>query len=263
MPNANLEFYLQAFSVLAAALLVLKLLKTQLWRKYSVFFWFCAATVPDSLWPLLLTDTSTARYQHVWMLTQPVFWLFHVLLVAELYRLILAGHRGIYSLGRWAMYGATAVAIGISILSLLPHFTPRTAQQSRYLGLEFAVNRGIDFALAIFLILILLFLTQFPIKLSRNVVVHAAVYTLYFIINALSVFLRTLFGVRANNSTSLLVVAGSCVCLTVWLTLLSPHGEEVQANLHTISPQRERNALRQLQSLNDTLLKVSVNKGNA
>jgi len=257
MPNANIQFYLQVFSILASVLLVLKSLKTHLWRKYRVFFWFCAATVPDSLWPLLLTDTSTARYQHIWMLTQPVFWLFHILLVAELYRLILAGHRGIYSLGRWAMYGAIVIAVCISILSLLPHFTPRTAQQSRYLGLEFATNRGIDFALAIFLILILLFLTQFPIKLSRNVVVHAAVYTLYFFINAFSVFLRTLFGVRANNSTSLLVVGGSCVCLTAWLTLLSARGEQVQANLHTISPQREKNALRQLQALNDTLLNVS------
>ena len=213
MPNANLEFYLQVFSLVASALLALKLLKTQLWRRYLVFFWFCAFRVPDSLWPLLMTDTSTSKYQHTWMLTQPVFWLFHILLVAELYRLILDRHRGIYSLGRWAMYGAVVVAVCISILSLLPHLTPRTTQQSKYLGMEFAIDRGIDFALAIFLILILLFLSRFPIKLSRNVVVHAAVYTVYFFSNAFAVFLRALFGVRANNSTSLLFMGGSCACL--------------------------------------------------
>src|ERR1700733_3918450 len=167
MLGSGLSFCLPVFSLLGSALLAIKLFKTGLWRRYRIFFWFSCVRVADSIWPLFFTKTSSLAYLHIWMLTQPVLWLFHILLVAELYRLILEGHRGIYSLGRWAMYGATVVAVGISILSLLPHFTPRTPQQSRYLGLEFAVNRGIDFALAIFLILILLFLTQFPIKLSR------------------------------------------------------------------------------------------------
>jgi hypothetical protein len=257
MPSAGLGFYLQVFSLLGSALLAIKLFKIGLWRKYRVFFWFSCVSFVDSLWPLLYTDTSSLRYLHIWMLTQPVLWIFHILLVAELYRLILEGHRGIYSLGRWAMYGAVVIAICISILTLLPKFTPRTQQQSRYLFLEFATNRGIDFALAIFLLLILLFLSRFPIKLSRNVLVHAAVYTIYFFSNTLAVFLRTFFGIVDSANTSLLYVGGSCACLVAWLIFLTPSGETVKANFHTISPQREKNALRQLESLNATLLKVS------
>jgi hypothetical protein len=256
MPSAGLSFYLQVFSILCSALLAIKLFHIGLWQRYRVFFWFCCVQVADSLWPLFIADTSQT-YLHIWLLTQPVKWLFHILLAAELYRLILDGHRGLYSLGRWAMYGAVVVAICISILTLLPHFTPRTPQQSKYLGLEFATDRGIDFALALFLILILLFLSRFPILLSRNVVVHAAVYTIYFFSSAFAIFLRTFFGVRANNSMSLLYMGGSCLCLVAWLVLLGRNGEKVQSHLPAISPQREKNALRQLESLNATLLKVS------
>jgi hypothetical protein len=256
MLGSGLSFYLQVFAVLGSALLAIKLFKTGLWQKYRVFFWFSCARVADSLWPLFFTETSSLTYLHIWMLTQPVLWLFHILLVAELYRLILEGHRGIYSLGRWAMYVAVVIAACISILSLLPHFTPKTPLSTR-LGLEFAINRGIDFALAIFLLLILLFLSRFPIKLSRNVVVHAAVYTIYFFSETLAVFLRALFGIPASASISLVFMGFSCACIVAWLILLSPRGEEVQAHLPSISPQREKNALRQLESLNATLLKVS------
>ncbi len=256
MPSSGLSFYLQLFSVLASALLALKLVKIGLWRRYRVFFWYCCIQVADSLWPLFFSNTSNT-YLHIWLATQPVLWLFHILLVAELYSLILQQHRGIYSLGRWAMYGAVVIAVCISILTLLPHFTPKTPQNSKFLRLELATDRGINFALALFLILILLFLSQFPIKLGRNVVVHAAVYTLYFFTNAFTMFLRTLFGVRANESTNLLFMGGSCLCLVAWLVLLTRQGEKVQAHLPTISPQREKNALRQLEALNATLLKVS------
>lgn len=260
MPSAGLV--LQIFSLLASALLAIKLFHTGLWRKYRVFFWFCCVRVADSLWPLFFSGTGSLNYLHVWMLTQPILWLFHILLVAELYRLILEGHPGIYSIGRWAMYGAVAIAVCISVLTLLPHFTPKTTQQSKYLRLEFSTDRGIDFALAIFLLLILLFLSRFPIKLSRNVLVHSGVYTVYFFINSLAVFLRTLFGITASASTSLLLMAGSCVCLVAWLVLLNPRGEQVQTNFPAISSQREKNALRQLAALNATLLRVSGNKGN-
>jgi hypothetical protein len=259
MPNATVSFYLQIFSLGCSALLALMLFKTGLWRRYPVFFWFSVMRIPDSLWPLLITDINSNLYLHVWTITQPIFWLFHIFLVAELYWLVLRDHRGIYSLGRWAMYVSVAIAICISILSLLPHFTPRTPQQSKVLGVMFAIDRGIDFALAIFLLLILLFLSRFPVKLSRNVLVHAAVYTVYFFSNSLAVFLRTLFGVRANVSTSLLFMAGSCLCLVAWLVLLSPRGEEVQVTFPTMGPEREKAALRQLESLNATLLKVSGN----
>jgi hypothetical protein len=255
MPNADLTRIFEIGSLLGAALLSFKLLQTGLWRRYPIFFWYFLFRVPDSVWPLFLNAGSPV-YQKVWMLTEPIAWVFHILVVIELYRLVLEDHKGIYTLGRWAMYAALAIAIPISVLSLIPHFTVHTPDKTRYMGYEFATARGINFSLALFLLLILFFLSRYPFKLSRNVVVHSALYTILFFSEALVVFLRT-FKIVATEKLNIIVVALSCACIVAWLILLGPRGEEVQAHFPLISPQREKTALRQLESLNATLLKVS------
>jgi hypothetical protein len=255
MPNPHLGVVFQVVSLCGAALLCLKLFQTGLWRRYPVFFWYFTFRVPDSAWPLFLKADSSL-YQKLWMLTEPVAWIFHILVVFELYRLVLQDHKGIYTLGRWAMYAALAIAIPISILSLIPHFTIHTPDNTRYMGYEFATARGIDFSLALFLLLILLFLSRYPIKLSRNVVVHAALYTILFFSEAFAVFLRT-FKIVATETLNVVLIGLSCACTVAWLILLSRRGEQVQVHRPSISSRREKSALRHLESLNVTLLKVS------
>jgi hypothetical protein len=157
------------------------------------------------------------------------------------------------------MWAALAIAIPISILSLIPHFTVHTTQITKRMGLEFATARGIDFSLALFLLLILFFLSRYPFQLSRNVVLHAALYTILFFTDALTVFLRT-FKILGRDAVNIVAIGLSCACIAVWLVLLNKRGEEVQANFPPINPKREENALRQLQALNATLLKVSGSK---
>jgi hypothetical protein len=255
MPNAELGIVLEGVSLLGAFLLCLKLFQTGLWRRYLFFFWYFLFRVFDSTWPLFLKSDSSL-YQELWMLTEPVAWLFHILVVFELYRLVLQDHKGIYTLGRWAMFGALAITIPMSVLSLIPHFTVHTPDKTRYMGYEFATSRGIDLSLALLLLLMLLFLSRYPIKLSRNVVVHAALYTILFFSDAFAVFLRT-FKIVATETLNNAVVGLSCGCIAAWLILLSPRGEQVHVHLPSPSPQREKNALRQLESLNAILLKAS------
>jgi len=258
MPNADLSQILQVLSLLASALLIVRLITTGLWKCYPVFFWYFVFRIPNTLWPLIITN-HTALYQHVWMLTEPVAHLFHVFVVYELCRLVLQNHRGIFTLGRWTMYFSVVVAVTISILTFLPHIKPRATDDTKRLGYEIAFSRGIDFALAIFLILLLFFLSRYPVKLSRNVLTHATLYSLFFFGQAFSLFLRTLFGTTANNWTNLLTSMLSCACIFAWAFLLSPKGEETTAKFLGMSPRREQNALRQLESLNATLLKIARN----
>src|ERR1700678_3210539 len=208
MPNADLRVILQIVSLLGAAFLSLKLLQTGLWRRYPVFFWYFVFRVPDSVWPLLLNSSAPA-YQKVWMLTEPVAWIFHILVVIELYRLVLEDHKGIYTLGRWAMYAALVIAVPISIISIIPKFNVHTTDIPRRMGYEFAIQRGIDFSLALFLLLILFFLSRYPINLSRNVVVHSALYTILFFSDAFAVFLRT-FKIVATLTANIVLVGLSC-----------------------------------------------------
>jgi hypothetical protein len=257
MPSADLAKILQVISLLAAVVLVTRLLTTGLWRRYPIFFWYFVFRIPNSVWPVYIKNPSH-EYEHIYIATEPFTWIFHVLVVAELYRLVLQRYRGIYSLLRWAMYGSLAVAIPISVVTLLAKIKPAASLDSRLLGVFFATQRGIDFALAIFLILILFFLSQFPVRLNRNILLHATLYTVFFLGNALTMFLR-IFAVagHALATVNAFIEALSAVCIFAWVFLLSPKGEEVLASFPTLSPRHEEHALRQLESLNATLLKVS------
>ena len=257
MPSADLAKILQIVALLGAVFLVVRLWITGLWRHYPVFFCYFVFRIPNTTWPLIIKN-ATPLYQHLWMVTEPMSWVFHVLVVVELCRLVLTRHRGIYSLLRWAMYGSVAIAIAISILSLLPKIKPRMSLDTKLMGFWFATQRGIDFALAISLLLILFFLSRYPVRLSRNVLLHAAIYTLFFLGGALTMFLRVFAVSSAATKTTNLAIEGfSCACIFVWVIFLTPKGEEVQTSFLNFGSRHEGQALRQLESLNATLLKAS------
>ncbi len=257
MPGASLSQILQVISLIGATLLVARLLASGLWRRYPVFFWYFVFRIPNTLWPLLIGNPSST-YEDLWIVTEPISWIFHVLVVIELYRLVLRGHRGIYSLLRWAMYSSVVIAMAISILTLLPKIKPQMTLDTRLLGFWFATQRALDFALAIFLLLILFFLTRYPVRLSRNILVHSAIYTIFFLGGALTMLLRVM-AVRgpALQNTNLVIAGLSCVCVFAWIFLLSPRGEKVQSSFPAMNPGHEAHALRQLEALNATLLRAS------
>lgn len=256
MPTAAIQQFVSILLLIGSALMAAKLYGSGLWRKYPVFFAYFVLRVPNSVWPLVVNDESQV-YFWLWLVTSPVFVVFYVLLVAELYRLILDRYRGLETMGRWAVYASTAVAVLISVLALLPHFTPAMPQRSRHLGYEYALERGIDFSLVMFILLLLLFLSRFPIPLSRNVLVHAAIFSLYFLTAALGLLLHALWGINLSAELSLFLSCMSLVCVTAWLLLLNPAGESVQARLPVFGSGDEERILRNLDAVNAALLRVS------
>jgi hypothetical protein len=259
MPHADLAGILQALALVGILALTLRLFLTGLWRHYPVFFWYFLFRIPNTSWPLVVKN-GTFRYEELWISTEPISWIFHILVVVELYRLVLYKHKGIYSLLRWAMYSSVTLAIGLSILSLLPKIQPQASADTRILGYWFATGRGIDFALAIFLLFILLFLSRFPVQLNRNTLLHAGLYTLFFFGNALVLFVRTLAG-SSSPYFPQINVAGQLISIAAiycWVFLLNKRGEEVKRSfLPTFSVRHEEMALRQLEALNATLLRAS------
>ena len=261
MPNADhFTAFLEILQVVLIALLAVKLAVFGLWRSYPVFFTYILLKIPNSIIPVVV-DVRSNTYLHIWLVSETIFFVLHILLVAELCRLILARLPGILTLGKWAMYGAVLIAVIISVLSLLPHIKPHTAWQSAWGRTYLAVERGLDFGLGIFLLLLLLFLSRFPLRLSRNVVIHSGLYIFFFFAQSLSVFLRTLFGYREveGNYLNLVITALSCVCLVAWLTLLSREGQAKTA-FPTYSVERETRILEQLEALNTTLMRAGAKK---
>lgn len=233
-----------------------RLLWSGLSRRYPVFTLYIILVGLDSVWPVLIPQKSIL-YARLWTFTEPSLHVFSIFCVLELYRLMLERYKGLYSLGRWVMYGASALSVVISILMLLPRITPAMRQATIYIGYAAAFNRGVDFSLTIFILLILIFLSQYPITLSRNLVAHASVFSIYFLSRGTYVLVRTAIW-RYSTPTLDLVFSGIvAACTIAWFFLLTPKGEETKANRIRFSPEYEARVLQKLDALNQVLLKSS------
>jgi hypothetical protein len=256
MPGVGFVAYLPAISILGTGLTAVKLLKTGLYRRYPAFFAYLIVPIP-CLAILFFVPTSSDAYFIVWVAIQPLAWFLYIRMVFELYRLILERHKGLYTLGRWAMYAGIAVSVTISALALLPHITPQMPQRSKGMAYFTAGERGVDCSLAIFLLFMMFLLSWYAVPLCRNVVVHAVICTVFFLSSTLHMLLHGVFGVKniAALNTGMTVVSTTCVL--AWFLLLSRSGEEVRVKLPWIGPEQEERILSQLDSMNAALLKTA------
>jgi hypothetical protein len=186
-------------------------------------------------------------------------WPFYIFVVLELYKLVLERYKGLYTLGRWAMYVAILISITISVAGLV--LSPPANQIMGRLKFINLVERGVDTGLVIFILLILLFLSQYHARLSRNVVVHAILYSIYFLSSTLLFLLRGLFGVRSVDVLNVYLAGISATCVFAWFFLLTRKGEEFKPVATSgVGPDHEERLMHQLDSLNKTLMNARKNK---
>ncbi len=262
MPNA--EHFSRFFEILSLGLtvaLALRLFLSGLFRSYPVFFSYILFQIFEATYPLLIKNDATSQdYAHIYVYSHWISYLLHILLVAEICRLILARHPGIYSLGKWAIYLGVLISLMSTLLTLTPHVNPRLPQISRILPYYLAAGRSIDFALGIFLLLMLAFMSRFPFRLNRNVVIHVSVYTFFFFATWLGTFAHAWFGMENAELFNLFLTIAACACLLAWLVLLSPDGEQVRSAFPTFTQERETRILEQLDALNATLMRTGRRK---
>ena len=256
MTSAVLVSGLRAVLLLGSILMVLKLYRTGLYHRYPIFFAFFIFRIPNSIWPLFL-DVSSNLYLHVWVLTEPIGLGFYILMVVELYKLVLEKYKGLYTLGRWALYVSLAISVTISAISLMPRITPSLPQQSKIVFYVVATGRGIQTGLALFIILILCFLSLFPVKLSRNVRVHALVFSIFFLSSTFVLLMKTLFGMRLWQEVNTILLGITAASVVAWLTLLRKAGEDSIHAPIRYGQEHESRLLAHLDSLNAALLRVS------
>ena len=174
---------LDLLMVAGTAVLSVRLLTTGLHRRYRVFFYYLIfATL--HLGVLANLHQHSNVYQKIWVLTEPIDWLFSVLIVLEIYALVLADYRGLATVGRWALITAVGLALAASAISLL---VPSQVSQSQLMRYYYVAERAIYFSLCVFLITILGFLVQYPVTLRRNIITHSMVFSVYFLGGSVSV----------------------------------------------------------------------------
>lgn len=236
------------------ALTSLRLYRCALWRRYPVFFWYLLFSTLRST-ALSVFPVHSGVYMQVWAVTEPVLWIFYILLVLELYSVILESHKGLYTLGRWAMYAASAAALLVSVVTV---FAPTDAgQKSILMPFYLMTARALLASLLLFLFLLLAFLSRYPVTLSRNAIVHSIVYSVYFLAGSVSFLLRSMFGFAISEPMNVLLSGLSAACALAWLVLLNPEGEARKVELHAPPAGQEEFLVRQLDQLNAAVMRAA------
>jgi hypothetical protein len=263
---AHLITFFEIVTILGIALTVHKLISSGLYRRYRIFFAYLLFLILYMTGFLIISNLTglpggagiqSDLYFYTFLYSEPFVLLAYILVVLELYSLVLERYKGLYTLGRWAMYGAILISGTISILTLIPKLGPSLPEPSKLLMYEVYAERGVDLALVIFILLIVWFLTRYPVPLSRNVVVHTVIYSIFFLSEALVLLWRTLLGYTVSGTYNVVAMAISSACAIAWWLMLSAKGEEVRPQGTQLRPESEERILQQLDLLNATLLKVS------
>ncbi len=250
-----LQQVLWRLSLLLGAVLVVRLLTTRLYRVYKWFFTFWCFQLARSA-GLMLLKPGTNAYGWAFILTLPFLWLLYILVVLELYAQAFGHYKGLSSLSRWAMAAMLLVATGISAATI-PVDLSRPPGRFPILVYLSVVERGLVFSLVLFLILLTAFLLWSPISLRRNVVLHAVVYSIYFLSSAFALFLRNVRGYEETLAVSVALLGVDVVCLLVWIAMFDQRGERnlVIVRRRAWTSEDEARLLRQMDSANAFLLR--------
>jgi hypothetical protein len=241
----------------ATAILSVRLWSSGLYRRYRIFFCYLIfSTLNQGV--LGAIDQRSNAYEYIWVWTEPFVWLLSILVVLEIYALVLQDYRGLSTAGRWSLIAAVAIALLCSAISMMA--PSQLTTQGHLMRTYYVTERAVNFSLAVFLLSILWLLLQYPITLSRNIIIHSLVFSVYFLSNTV---LYLLLSVRFFGKASLSVVSYASDAVTLaavgaWLMLLSPVGEMRKQSLRPQwMPGREEVLVNQLNQLNAALLRAA------
>jgi hypothetical protein len=257
--TADVTKFFEAVSVLAYGLTAAKLFTSGIYRRYRVFFGYLLFAVP---WMASMAwmDPASPRYMWVFVYTEPVEILFSILIVFELYRLVLADYKGLYTLGKWAMIVAVAISAVFSIVSVLPVLSHASRRLPSWrVAMEMKVEAPLDLGLVLSIFLILLFLSRYPVRLRRNVLIYFGVYSVFFLANSIGLLLFVFQGIQIRDGVNVVLIGISAACAITWWLGLNRQGEEVQMHAPVLQPASEERLLLQLDALNAALAKISRN----
>jgi hypothetical protein len=256
MPLSLLFSMIQILCTLASGLIAVRLCRSRLFRRYPALFAYMVFRVADGIFPLVVKASSIA-YFWIWCAFCPVVWVLNMLVVRELCRIVLERHQGLFTLGRWVMYGAVATSGVLSILSMLPRISSTLPARSRLIWYALAADRGIHLGLVTFLLLMLFAVSRYPVRLSRNILLNAFVFTAYYLANSLTSLIQAVFDMRVSRTVDAAMLMIDAVCMVAWFFCLTPAGELAHVEWMHFGADYETRVLNRLDSLNRVLQRAA------
>ncbi len=231
---------------------IVRLLAQRLLRSYLPVAFYLAVAALGTIIPWFFNHSSSL-YVRVYMLLEGLWVVVSAFVIFDMYGAVLRGLPGLASVGRSFVRWALLVSAVISI-SLL-HFE----HLSRRPLVEFLlVERVVTTCLLVLVFAITGFLSYFPVELDRNTIIYSIGYAILFTARTGGLLLLNSEGSVWVNRLNLLFPLIDCACLVLWAVMLTAEGQKVQVRFgHQWRREDEEKLLRQLESLNASLLRVA------
>jgi hypothetical protein len=200
-----------------------------------------------------LVDHASLLYVRLYMLSEGAWICVSAFVVLDMYGRVLRGLPGLASVGRSFVRWALLLSAALS-LSLL-HFERLS---SRPLVEFLVVERVVTTCLLVLVFTITGFLSYYPVELGRNTIIYTIGYATLFTARAAGLLLLNSEGSVWVSRLNLLFPLIDCACLTLWAVMLTAEGEKKRVRFgHQWRREDEQKLLRQLESLNESLLRVA------
>jgi len=163
----------------ALAVLLARFAQTGIYRTYRFLFASFAVLATGSLAMMQIPFRSNA-YGFAYIANETAVHLVTVFAVIEIYRIALEAHRGLADFGRASVAVAAGLALGVAaVVGVLDRTVPQG--QSVILHRFFLAERSLDLIIVVFLLLIAVFVTWFPVEMSRNTALSISGFTLIYL----------------------------------------------------------------------------------
>ncbi len=217
----------------------------------ALLTWMAAIATANVVFAL--ADYRSNLYFWCYLVLESARCLIGIVAVRELLTVVFRDYPGIRTGGRWVMYSAVALSLTIS-LALTRYLWSGSATGRHFSHLYYfqTGQHWVVSALAAVIVVILFFISKYPLHLSRNTRVSGFFFCILFLSEALQQLIDTMqpnLRIAAIDLTQTIFMA---VCLLTWALLLHPEREITPARVSFSTPNEER-LLAQLNALNQMM----------
>lgn len=251
-PTTAVELLLAA----AAAAAAVRLVYLNLAGRFAALIAYLVFLAVANLSYGLLNKTSSAYFRS-YLVLEPLECVFSIFAVRELFALTFNEYPGIRTAGRWVMYAGVALALSISLAATGFFWTSRAmVRGDAHLYYVEVSQRAIIFSLAFIIVTILVFLSKYPLHLSRETLVSSAFFSVVFLSEAAGLLIDSLAPKLYNLHVDWTECVFVSICLVGWAALLRPEPARAPARI-TFSTPSEDHLLQQLNALNQMMTRAA------
>ena len=250
MPFRQSPDYLLISEAAAATFVIARLLHFRMCSRFPAFISYLVVIALRAA-ALSVLIGSSAAYLWIYMLATPLICCAAALSVREMFALTFHDYPGLRTAGRWALYSAVTLSLGTCV-SVFRAPWPHESANTRLLFYELAFERSITFSLAVIIVILMVFLSRYPLRLDHNTYVASGFFSAMFLAQGVVRLVDSLSPRLYAFYADYPEVGFTALCFFGCGMMLRAAGTQTPARV-AINKPRETELLLQLESMNSIL----------